>query len=72
MYPAAASRFYNFVRILASVVKFLGNSSQIGVAGDHNCLVREEASVDNFGYFDEEFCFLDKDLFGYLVMDLVS
>ena len=37
---------------------------------DHNCLVKEKAYVDNFGYFDGEFGFLDKDLFDHLSMEL--
>ena len=40
--------------------------------GDHSCLVREEAFVDNFRYLGEEFCFFDKDLFDSSVMDIVN
>ena len=45
------SRSYNFVLILASVVKFLGASYRIWIKGNYSCVVWEEASVDNFGYF---------------------
>ena len=37
---------------------------------DHNYLVKEKAYVDNFGYFDGELGFLDKDLFDHLSMEL--
>ena len=45
-------------------------SSQTWVGEDHNCLVEEEAPVDNFWYLDEELGFWDMDLFGSLAMDL--
>ena len=44
--------------------------SQIWVAEGHNCLVKEEAPVDNFRYLDEELGFWDMDLSGSLVMEL--
>ena len=39
---------------------------------DHNCLVGEEAPIDNFWYLDGELGFWDMDLFDNFVMELGS
>lgn len=70
MYPAAAYNSYNFFRHSANAIKFIGASYPIWIEGDYSYPVGEEASIDNFGYFDREFGLLDKDLFGYLVLKL--
>ena len=46
------------------------DSSQIWVGEGHNCLVEDEAPVDNFWYLDGELGFWDMDLFGSLAMEL--
>ena len=45
-------------------------SSQIWVRVGHNCLVEEEAHVDNFWYLDGDIGFWDMDLFGNLAIEL--
>lgn len=58
---------FDFLRAQQS---FRGASSRIWVNRDHNFLVGEDTSVNNFVYLDGEFSFFDKDLFGNFVMKL--
>ena len=46
------------------------SSSQIYIGEGHNCLVEEEALIDNFWYLDGKLGFWDIDFFGNLAMEI--